>query len=542
MNEPLAALAEKTLTRSRLFGSSDALALARAAERASPVVAVCATALDAQRLREEVPWFAPQLRVCLLPDWETLPYDSFSPHHDLVSERLATLYRIQRREFDLAVVPATTALVRLAPPAFLAAYTFFLKQGETLKIDALRAQLTLGGYQHVTQVVAPGEYCVRGGLIDLFPMGSTLPYRIDLEDEAIESIRTFDADTQRTVYKVGEMRLLPAREFPLDDAGRNRFRSRYREAFEGDPSRSSIYKDVSNGIAPAGIESYLPLFFEATATLLEYLPEQATLALHGDVHGAITEFWRETQSRYRLLRGDSMRPLLPPADLFLSAEEFFVAARRFARADIHPACAGETLADIAAGALPELGVERRAADPLHRLKSFLASAGRRVLLLAESPGRRETILQYLAEYGLRPAACSGFQDFAASDESFALAVAPLANGFLLDPGAIALITESELYATTARAHSARALQTSVEGMLHDLSELRAGDPVVHIQHGIGRYRGLVNLEFGAGGKGETQEFLLLEYAGHDKLYVPVAQLHAISRYSGGPPEAAPLHR
>ena len=223
----------------------------------------CASALDAQRLRDEIAWFAPDLRVALLPDWETLPYDSFSPHHDLVSERLATLYRITTGDFDVAIVPATTALQRLAPPSYLAGYTFFIKQGARLERGELRAQLATAGYSHVTQVVAPGEYCIRGGLIDLFPMGSALPYRIDLVDDEIESLRTFDVDTQRTVYKVNEVRLLPAREFPLDDAGAAAgFRARFREAFEGDPSKSPVYKDVSNGVAPAGIEYYLPLFFD----------------------------------------------------------------------------------------------------------------------------------------------------------------------------------------------------------------------------------------------------------------------------------------
>jgi transcription-repair coupling factor (superfamily II helicase) len=524
----------------RLHGSSDALALARAAQRAGSLAVVCASAPDAQRLREEIPWFAPQLKVSLLPDWETLPYDSFSPHHDLVSERLATLYRLQRREFDIVIVPASAALYRLAPPAYLAAYTFFLKQGGTLRLDELRAQLTLGGYAHVTQVVAPGEYCVRGGLVDLYPMGSVLPYRIDLEDECIESIRTFDADTQRTLYNVGEIRLLPAREFPLDDAGRNRFRSRFRDAFEGDPSRSAIYKDVSNGVPSAGIESWLPLFFESTATLLDYLPPDSTLCLHGDAHAAFTDFWRDTQSRYLMLRGDRARPLLAPGELFLTAEEFFLEAKRYARFNPGSVIDERSQAPIEADALPEIAVDRRAADPLHRLKSYVASCGRRVLLLAESPGRRETLTHYLAEYGLKPEACAGFGEFLESTAGLALAVAPLANGFTLDPGALALITESELYAGTARARAARdkARQTSVEGMLRDLSELRAGDPVVHVQHGIGRYRGLVDLD---SGEGKT-EFLVLDYADGDRLYVPVAQLHAIGRYSGGPPEAAPLHK
>src|SRR5947209_6882829 len=357
----------------RLHGSSDALALARAAQSSRPAVVFCAQATDAQRLKDEIAWFAPQLSVLLLPDWETLPYDHFSPHHDLVSERLATLYRIMREDFDVALVPAATALTRLGPPSFLAGHSFFLKAGEALDLGRLRAQLTLAGYSHVTQVVAPGEYCVRGGLIDLFPMGSALPYRLDLIDEEIESIRSFDPDTQRTLYKVAEIRLLPAREFPMDEGGRNQFRRSFRESFEGDPSKSRIYKDVSNGVAPAGIEYYLPLFFEGTATLFDYLPKSATVCMHGEVHAALTEFWRDAQSRHQLLQGDRARPLLPPAEIFLSAEEFFVRAKDFSRTDV----------ELTGGAaLPELAVERRAADPLHRLKSFLSQTPSRVMLLA----------------------------------------------------------------------------------------------------------------------------------------------------------------
>ncbi|MSQ71778.1 MAG: transcription-repair coupling factor [Betaproteobacteria bacterium] len=543
MNDLIVPEAELKAPIAGLHGSSDTLALARLAESAKPVAVFCASALAAQRLRDEVAWFAPALSVVLLPDWETLPYDSFSPHHDLVSERLATLHRIQRREFDLAIVPATTALYRMAPPPYLAAYTFFLKQGEPLGLEGLRRQLTLAGYQHVTQVVAPGEYCIRGGLVDLFPMGSVLPYRIDLLDEEIESIRTFDADTQRTLYKINEIRLLPAREFPMDDKGRTLFRARFRETFEGDPSKSAVYKDVSNGVPPAGVEYFLPLFFEEVATLFDYLPPDATFCLHQEVHLALDEFWRDTQSRYNLLKGDRTRPVLPPGDLFLSAEEFFLRVGEFRRTDLKRAVQG-------AGALftrplPELAVDRRAADPVHLLKDFVAASGCRVLLLAESAGRRETLTQYLAEYGLRPPAIESYAQFLASDARLALGVSPLLNGFILDQSHLAVVTESELYAGTARARSARdkARTSSIEGMLRDLSELREGDPVVHVQHGIGRYRGLVNLELGAAGKdAQDSEFLVLEYAGSAKLYVPVAQLHVISRYSGGPAEQAPLHR
>ena len=536
---PTQALQQRRHTQ--LHGSGDALALARLAAQAKPLIVLCASALDAQRLLEEIPYFAPGLAVNLLPDWETLPYDTFSPHHDLISERLATLYAISRGSCDVTLIPASTALYRLAPPSYLAAYTFFLKQEEKFSLPQLRAQLTLAGYSHVTQVVAPGEYCVRGGLIDLFPMGSALPYRIDLLDEEIESIRTFDVDTQRTIYKVNEVRLLPAREFPLDEGGRTRFRARFRETFEGDPSRSNIYKDVSNGIAPGGIEYFLPLFFEHTATIFDYLPQQATLCLHRDVAATIDAFWKETQSRYQLLRGDRAQPLLSPVNMFLPAEEFFVAAKHFARIDITSPQEGGAAAEggMVAAALPPLAVERRAADPLTRLKAFLASTSARVLLLAESPGRRETMSQYLAEYGLAPAPCASFAEFLASSAACMLGTAPLFNGFALADENLCIVTEAELYAGTVRAgRRAEVRPTSVEGMVRDLSELRIGDPVVHAQHGIGRYLGLANLDLG---EGET-EFLHLEYAGKDKLYVPVAQLHLISRYSGVAPEQAPLHK
>jgi transcription-repair coupling factor (superfamily II helicase) len=530
MNDVVLPEARTSEDGARLHGSSDALALARLAQASRPVAVFCARAADALRLKDEIAWFAPQLSVVLLPDWETLPYDHFSPHHDLVSERLATLYRIMREDFDIALVPAATALTRLGPPSYLAGHSFFLKAGEALDLAALRSQLALAGYSHVTQVLAPGEYCVRGGLVDLFPMGSALPYRVDLLDEQVESLRSFDPDSQRTLYKVPEIRLLPAREFPMDEAGRNRFRRGFRERFEGDPTKRSVYKDVSNGVAPAGIEYYLPLFFEQTATIFDYLPKNATVGMLGPVHDVLGEFLRDAGGRHQLLAGDRTRPLLAPSEIFLDAEDFFVRAKAFARAGLDPA--GGT-------PLPGLAVDRRAPDPLHRLKSFLAAAPGRVLLLAESPGRRETLLQYLAEYGLKPEPVAGFEEFRRSSAKFALGVGPLLNGFALEAEALAFVTESELYAGTARTRARdRKPVSSVEGMLRDLSELRSGDPVVHVQHGIGRYRGLVDLDLGEG----AAEFLLIEYAENNKLYVPVAQLHSIGRYSGGPPEQAPLHK
>ncbi|MGH8751887.1 MAG: transcription-repair coupling factor [Burkholderiales bacterium] len=518
-----------------LHGSSDALLLSEIAPK--PLVIITETAQDAQRLLEEIPYFAPGLKINLLPDWETLPYDSFSPHQDLVSERLATLHHISRNDFDLLLVPVTTALLRLPPLSYLAAYTFFLKQGEKLRAEALRGQLTLAGYTHVSQVLSPGEYCVRGGLIDLFPMGSPLPYRIDLLDEEIETIRTFDVDTQRSIYTVKEIRLLPAREFPLDEKGQQRFRASFRERFEGDPSKSRLYKDVGQGLAAAGIEYYLPLFFEETATLFDYLPQTATLCLHRDATRAVENFWRDTQARYQLLRGDRNHPLLPPEELFLSLDRFFAGCKNFPRIEI----AANENADVlcATAALPDVAVDRRAQNPLTKLSAFLQGFDGRVLLLAESLGRREIINDYLNEYGVQPVACENFASFRQSNARFMLCASPLQTGFLLKHPAIAFITENELYAAQVRRRDSReaARKTAPENMLRDLSEIRIGDPVVHESHGIGRYLGLENLDLGEG----TTEFLALEYASQDKLYVPVSQLHLIGRYSGAAPEAAPLH-
>src|SRR6185436_9090193 len=401
------------------------------AAQSSAVAVVSASAHDAHRLAEEIAWFAPKLRVCVLPDWETLPYDNFSPHPDLISERLATLHRILQREFDVLLAPAQTALCRLCPASHIAAHTFQLAQGERLDAEALRSQLRLAGYDHVTQVVAPGEYCVRGGLIDLYPMGSTVPYRIELDDDRIDTIRTFDIDSQRTLYGVKDIRLLPAREFPLDEAGRTRFRSRWRELFEGDPSKASLYRDVTSGVAPAGIEYYLPLFFESVATLFDYLPAATALVLHQDVAGAIDAFWHDAGSRYKLLRGNPDRPLLSAAELFVTAEEFYVRAKDFARVDVATGGTGEErhAEPLTAQALPQVAVDRRAHDPLAALRAFVSATDLRVLVAAESPGRRETMNAYFGEYGLHPAPCASFEAFLQSPERLQLAVAPLASGF-----------------------------------------------------------------------------------------------------------------
>ncbi|MBU4518752.1 MAG: transcription-repair coupling factor [Gammaproteobacteria bacterium] len=572
----------KRYTLPRPTGAADALLLAqlgvreKAAGRLTAIVTADAT--DAQRLIDEMAFFAPGLRCALFPDWETLPYDTFSPHQDLISERLATLWRIQQHDkdtgADVVLVPATTALYRLAPPSFLAGYTFQFKVKQKLDEAKLKGQLTLAGYQHVTQVVSPGEYAVRGGLIDLFPMGSQVPYRVDLFDDEIDSIRTFDPDSQRSLYPVPEVRLLPGREFPMDDAARAKFRSRWRELLDGDPTKSRVYKDMGNGVATAGIEYYLPLFFEQTATVFDYLGEAATVVLHGDLEPAFQRFWQDTQDRYRLVKGDPERPALPPESLFLSAEQFYTGANAHAQLAIRPRAptlpaaqgslppegalaslgrpgAGSGVDDIEDNAfaqkLGDLSVLRGAEDPLSRLQGHIRNTPHRVLLLAESDGRRESLLDFLRASGLNPPAFDSLAEFQASDEKTGIATSMLTVGFSSLEDGIDFVTETELFAAgpTTRRRKRQEQVSDVDALIKDLSELNVGDPVVHNAHGIGRYRGLVHMDMGEknpDGTPALMEFLHLEYADKAVLYVPVSQLQLIGRYTGVSADEAPLHR
>ena len=560
-------------------GSADALLLARLVRRhARTTVVLCAAAADARRLHREIRYFDPTLRVGLLPDWETLPYDNLSPHQDLISERLDTLYRLMQGECDVLICTASTALYRLAPPSFLASSTFFFDKGQTLDEARLRRQLSLAGYENVSQVVRPGEFSVRGGIIDLFPMGAVLPLRLDLLGDELDSIRTFDPDNQRSIYPVDRVRLLPGREFPLDDNARTAFRGRWRERFEGDPSKANIYRDIGQGITPAGLEYYLPLFFEAPGSLFDYLPDTALVASHGEVEAELGRFERETAERHRFLANDAERPLLRPDEILIGTEAFFQAARRFGRWSLRPSgpaaapgsdppvAAGDirTLSPdktdgsgqeltsesgVAAGQgsrpalalrLPDLAVNRRHDRPIQKLADYIDEAPLRKLIVAESAGRRETLNQLFAEHGLNLPLIDGWQDFLDGGADALLGVGPLTEGFVIPEAGVAIITEAELFGANAigRRRGRHDRQTNVDAIIRDLSELRIGDPVVHAQHGIGRYQGLVSLDLGDG----TNEFLHLVYAGDATLYVPVAQLHQISRYSGAHSDQAPLHQ
>ena len=528
----------KRFSLPRPVGSADSLLLARLAERDKAshrtTAIIAADAADAQRLIDEMAFFAPGLRCALFPDWETLPYDTFSPHQDLISERLATLWRISQGEADVVLVPATTALYRLAPPSFLAGYTFHFKTKQKLDEAKFKAQLTLAGYSHVSQVVSPGEYAVRGGLIDLFPMGSLVPFRVDLFDDEIDSIRTFDPDSQRSLYPVPEVRLLPGREFPMDDEARAKFRSRWREMLEGDPTKSRIYKDMGAGVATAGIEYYLPLFFDETATVFDYLGNEATVVLHGDLEPAFQRFWQDTKDRFRLVQGDPERPALPPESLFLSIDQFYTRANEHAQLSLRPG-----VQDVDDNPhfqkLGDLSVVRGAEDPLARLHAHIRNTQHRVLLLAESDGRRESLLDFLRASGVNPPAFDSLAEFqGTADEKVGIATAGLTVGFSWIEDGIDFVTETELFAAgpTTRRRKKQEQVSDVEALIKDLAELNVGDPVVHSQHGIGRYRGLVNMDVGnknPDGSPAMQEFLHLEYADKAVLYVPVSQLQLISR-------------
>ena len=694
MNYPIPKPREKSRWLNLSQGSLP-LALARYLPHKRLKVVLTQDAEQALRLQTAWRFFRPHDTAVFLPDWETLPYERFSPHQDLVSERLSALWQIKSGAADVLFVPVATAMQKLPPVPFLAGRTFWLKTGQTLDIGRLKTDLVDAGYNHVSHVVAAGEFAVRGGIVDLFPMGSEMPYRIDLFDDEIDSIKTFDTETQRTISPVSEIRLLPAHEFPTDSEAQKIFRSRFREEVDGNPNDAAVYKAVSNGHFGAGVEYYLPLFFEnELETLFDYIGEDALFVSLGDVHAEANRFWSDVKSRYAMAQGDETYPPLLPQHLYLSADVFAGRLKNY----------GQVLPDVSGKEhiLPDLAVNRQSDEPLQALKDFQTTFEGRILLCAESLGRRETMLGFLQQNGLKAKPVSDWQGFLSAHEPLMITVAPLAYGFKLGESqspsqqqptpasegegkavadqtefsttatnplpsplpsplpqereqsaaivsddlktesnlhpvenslheqtrqqpapspvgedwgegkavanqtefsltvtsplpqereqsaatvsddlktesslhtvesslygqtrqqptpspvgegwgegkavaaqsAIAVITESELYQYVARSrvHNRRKKHAAVsDGLLRDLAEINIGDPVVHEEHGIGRYMGLVTMDLG----GETNEMMLLEYAGEAQLYVPVSQLHLISRYSGQAHENVALHK
>ena len=539
-------------------GSSSALAWAVAAAaraHAGPLLAVMPDNHAADRLETDLRVLLggdAALPIVHFPDWETLPYDQFSPHPEIVSRRLAALQRMPTLRSGVVIVPVATLMQRLPPTSYIAGGSFDVAVGQRLDLDAERLRLQAGGYRLVPQVLDPGDYAIRGGLLDVFPMGADAPYRVELLDEEIESIRAFDPETQRSLDRVEAVRMLPGREVPLDEASTKRAMESLRDRFDIDTRRSALYQDLKAGLAPAGIEAWMPLFFDKTATLFDYLSAD-TLPLLGDGIGAAADHaWTQTNERHEQRRHDIERPLLPPAELWLSPDAL---RERFNARPCIELCGSDhprhdEAHDTNTQPAPQLPLAPRGQPAGDAIRSFLGSYPGRVLVAADSAGRREALLEVMDAAGLKPRVVADFDSFfppaleaegggrPGEGERFAIAVAPFDDGFALDAPQMCVLTERELFPERAsQPRRRKRAGREPEAIIRDLGELAEGAPIVHEDHGVGRYRGLVTLEAG----GITGEYLDIEYAKGDRLYVPVAQLHLVARYSGASPDTAPLH-
>ena len=480
------------------------------------------------------------LPVLPFPDWETLAYDRFSPHPDIISQRLAALHALPGLKRGIVVVPVQTLMQRLPPLRHIVGGSFDLRVGQVLDFDQEKRRLEAASYRNVPQVLDPGDFAVRGGLLDVYPMGSDTPLRIELLDDVIDSIRVFDPESQRSLEKTESVKLLPGREVPLDDLSVQRALDALRERFDVDTRRSALYQDLKSGVAPAGVEYYLPLFFEQTATLFDYLGDTVLPLIADGVTEATEAFWAQTRNRYEQRRHDLERPLLPPEELYLAPDALRERLNRSARIELcgpeHPR--REEAKPLGEQPVPVLPLAAKEAEPAAAVKSFLSSYKGRVLVAADSPGRREALMEVMQAAALAPEVVTDFTAFLGGASRFALAVAPLEDGFALDNPQIAVLTERQLFPERAtQTHRRKRTGREPESIIRDLGELSEGSPIVHEDHGVGRYRGLVVLDAG----GTPGEYLEIEYAKGDRLYVPVAQLHLISRYSGASVETAPLH-
>lgn len=473
-----------------------------------------------------------QIPIIHLPDWETLPYDSFSPHEDIISERLKALSQLSTLTRGILILPVQTLAHRLPPKSHIDGQRFVLQTGDTFDLIAQRRRLEGAGYHAVDTVHEHGEFALRGSILDVFPMGADRPLRIELFDREIESLRAFDPDTQRTITKVDRVTLLPAREIPLTETGIANFRQHWHETFDGNPRDCSIYQDVSSGLAPPGIEYYAPLFFSAMATLFDYLPTHTTTVRVGRVHEALERFWSDVNTRYESLRHDRRKPLLPPERLFLRTEELFAAIKPYPGLE----CTSAASDHPRIRPLPDVAFDRQADDPAIRLKACVAQCAR-VLFVAESPGRREALLELLAKYGLRPVVLDHLGDFNESVGPLAMTLGLLDAGLCLDQ--LAIIPEAQLFGRRVpQRRRRRQHEIASDLIVRDLAEISLNDPIVHMDHGVGFYRGLETLTFGD----DTNEFVVVEYQGSAKLYIPVANLGVLSRYAGDDPETVVAHK
>lgn len=535
---------EKKQIWGQLCGSSIALALAEYSQQTAGIKLIIAPDnLTAAQLKTELQFFLSESEVLLFPDWEILPYDIFSPHQDLISERLATLSRMQQTKNAIVIGALSTLMHRLPPVSFVHHHALFLEKGQILDLDSFRQQLEQAGYRCVNKVLEHGEFAVRGALIDLYPMGSKLPFRIDLFDDSIDSLRLFDPETQCTIEKKEKLEILPAREFPLNETSKTLFRRAFREKFPGNPSACPVYEAISNNQFPAGIEYWLPLFFEQTATIFDYLPESASIVLIENIQQKAEAFFLEVKERYEQLRHDVLRPILPPNELFITPERWMEQVNTWQQLRCYSQTVEKKKGNVhnfSIEALPDLLIDRKAAEPLHKLKAWCSKPDHYYLLIAESTGRREVLLDLLKQSGIQPPhIVADWQDFIHHPHHFCMTIAPIAEGFSLADASISVITESALFKDLSTPQKRSHTQSiDPDLIIRNMAELTPGTPVVHVQFGVGRYKGLEFIE----SQGVTNEFLVLAYAGEDKIYVPVTSLHQVTRYTGSDAEHAPLHK
>ena len=533
----------------QLQGSSPALCIAQAqAQYNGPIVLITADTPSALKLEKELAFFMADdnVPITLFPDWETLPYDTFSPHQDIVSQRLETLFRFTQQVDGIFIVPINTLMQRLAPTDYLAKYLLMLNKGDTLDRDQFRRNLEQAGYLHVSQVMSHSEFSVRGSIIDLFPMGSDKPFRIDLFDDEVDSIRFFDTETQRSGDAVDKIRLLPAREFPTDKAALNLFRQQFLEKFDANNAQESVFSQVTKGTMPSGVEYYLPLFFEATATLFDYLHPKSLLLLHGDVQDASEFFWADVQERYEQYRYNPARPFLPPEDLFLPINELFGAIKQWPRASLSAYVLDDKPGAFNLGCdkLDDIAINSQKKAPAQQLINTVNDAtqrGAKVLFCAETQGRKEGLLTVLRKAGIKPSFTPSLNAFLSEGEQVGITVGMVEHSFrwVNHQQELLFITETELlgHKVSQRRRRDKRTATDESAIIRNLAELSIGQPVVHLDHGVGRYLGLQTLDAG----GVATEYLCIEYAKQSKLYVPVASLHLISRYTGGDADTAPIN-
>ena len=527
----------------QLYGSSLALSVAGLArDKSHPLVVISHDVNEAQQLHQELAFYTSgKCRLFELPDWETLPYDIFSPHQDIISQRLTTLYQLpDMRAGDILILPVSTLLQRLPPKTFIKSQVLLLKQNQSLDIDELRHNLQQNGYSCVSQVMEHGEFAVRGSIIDLYPSGHDLPFRLDLFDTDIDSIRRFDPESQRSLDEVTSIEILPAREFPFNEQAVSEFRTRYRENIAGDPTLSKIYQDVSQSNIPNGIEYYLPLFFDHLESIFNYLPRNTVVCSATSLQADIEHYIHDVEARYEQRRHDIERPVLPPEMLYLGVDESNALLQTLAqiKTQSEKNLPGQPFVDLPFSAPQKLTLEKKSDTPVSKLTAFIKQTDGRILIVAESSGRREMLLDMLHDQRLYPKVFKDWAGFVEADDHLGIAVAPLSRGLNLQQNSLCILTEAQIFGERAQQQRRRKRTRDAEAIIGNLTDLTIGAPVVHEEHGVGRYIGLQKLNV----SDIEAEFLTIEYAGGDKLYVPVASLHLISRYTGADEAHAPLHK